>query len=107
MAADSVLEERLDGVFHGRGIGKKKMFGGLCYLHRGNMLCGIYKDFLIVRLGGPEAAKSLEKPHTRPFDITGKAMKGWVMVEPEGYAGAALKKWVEAAESFVDGLPDK
>lgn len=106
MAKES-LEERLDGHFSGRGMGKKKMFGGLCYLENGNMVLGVLKESLIVRLGEEEAVKALKKPHTRPFDITGKPMKGWVMVGPEGYAGEKLKGWIASARTFVGGLPAK
>ena len=58
----------------------KKMFGGMCHLLNGNMFCGVYKDFLILRLGEKHAQSALKKSHVKPFDITGKSMKGWVMV---------------------------
>jgi TfoX/Sxy family transcriptional regulator of competence genes len=51
------------------------MFGGTCYLISGNMMCGVYKNFIILRLGQAEAERALQQPHVKVFDITGKSMK--------------------------------
>jgi TfoX/Sxy family transcriptional regulator of competence genes len=91
-----------------RGTESKKMFGGVCHLLGGNMFCGVYKDYLILRLGEHRAAEALRSKHTRPFDITGKPMKGWVMVEPEGFSSdEMLKTWLEEAREFTKTLPKK
>ena len=63
----------------------KKMFGGVCHLLTGNMVGGVYKDYLILRLGAKASPEALKQPHTKPFDITGKPMKGWVMVDGGGF----------------------
>ena len=63
----------------------KKMFGGVCHLLNGNMFAGVYKDYLILRLGEQKSIEALELPSVKPFDITGKPMKGWVMVEKNGF----------------------
>ncbi len=63
----------------------KKMFGGVCHLLKGNMFCGVHKDYLILRLGEKGAEEALRSEHARPFDITGRPMKGWVMMEQEGF----------------------
>lgn len=85
----------------------KEMFGGVCYLLKGHILCGVYTDFLILRLGTEGAALALEQPKVRPFDITGRAMKGWVMVEERACAGKRLAEWLDKARAFAAGLPDK
>ena len=86
----------------------KKMFGGVCHLLNGNMVCGVYKDYLILRLGEKEATKALKQSYTKPFDITGKAMKGWVMVEGKGFkTDEKLKSWLIKARTFVKTLPPK
>ena len=86
----------------------KKMFGGVCHLLNGNMFCGVYKDFLILRIGEENYNKALALPHVRPFDITGKPMKGWVMVEQEGFkADNDLASWLNQAKEFVNTLPPK
>ncbi|MBW2206581.1 MAG: TfoX/Sxy family protein [Deltaproteobacteria bacterium] len=87
---------------------RKKMFGGICRLINGNMFCGVYKDFLILRLGEEKANKALGLPFTKPFDITGKPMKGWVMVAQDGFkADNDLKDWLIQAKGFAKYLPPK
>jgi TfoX/Sxy family transcriptional regulator of competence genes len=87
---------------------QKKMFGGVCHLIQGNMFCGVYKDFLILRLGVENATNALVSPFVRPFDITGRPMKGWVMVEEPGFrTEESLRQWLEQAKAFVSTLPPK
>ena len=86
----------------------KNMFGGVCHLLKGNMFCGVYKDYLILRLGKEEARDALRMDTVRPFDITGKPMKGWVMVKAEGFAEhQQLQAWLNKARRFVQTLPPK
>ena len=84
------------------------MFGDICHLMNGNMFCRVYRDFLILRLGEETAQSALQKPHVRPFDITGRPMKGWVMVASAGFkTEKALKGWLIQARAFVQTLPAK
>lgn len=86
----------------------KKMFGGVCHLLNGNMFCGVYKEYLILRLGGQKSEEVLKLPFARPFDITGKPMKGWVMLEEKGFnTDKQLKDWLDMAKQYVDTLPPK
>jgi hypothetical protein len=107
MAYDEKLDARITEVVADWGATKKKMFGGTCHLLHGNMLCGVHNDRLIVRLGKKAGPAALDEPHTRPMDITGRPMKGWVMVSPKGYAGESLSAWLERARAFVSTLPPK
>jgi len=109
MAYDSNLEKQIDStISRWKGFDKKKMFGGICYLVNGNMSFGIWKDYLIVRAGPQEAEKKLKLKCTKAFDITGKAMKGWVMVEKKGYKkDSDMKGWLELGRSFAKSLPRK
>jgi TfoX/Sxy family transcriptional regulator of competence genes len=91
-----------------RAIVEKKMFGGVGFLLHGNMLVGVWQNALIVRLGPDEGAKALTESNVVPFDITGKPMKGWVVVEPDGLeSDRQLARWVERAEAFVATLPPR
>src|SRR5271155_1025646 len=88
-----------------KGIEEKKMFGGIVFMLNGNMLVGVWKDSLIVRLGDEQAEAALLEPHVKPFDITGKAMKRWAMVTTEGIEGDdQLKEWIQRAVKFVGKL---
>ena len=91
-----------------RGITEKKMFGGVGFLLNGNMLAGVWKTSLIVRLGPENYEETLKEPHVREFDITGKPMKGWVLVEPDGIDNdEQLKVWIQRGIEFVGTLAKK
>jgi TfoX/Sxy family transcriptional regulator of competence genes len=109
MSYNQNLEARIQKIVSKwKNTGSKKMFGGICHLLNGNMFCGVYKDFLILRLGGDKAAEAFKLPHVKPFDITGRPMKGWVMVEEREIAGEKeLKEWLEKAKGFVKTLGSK
>ena len=107
MAYDEMLDARIIDIVADWGTTTKKMFGGTCHLLHGNMLCGVNKDSLIVRLGQEVGAAALQEPHTRPMDVTGRPMKGWVVVEPKGYEGDSLQDWLDRARTFVSTLPPK
>jgi len=103
------LEMRIRQVLGGlAGLTDRKMFGGIGFLVNGNMACGVHKDALIVRVGPEGYEKALAGPRTRPFDITGRPMKGWVMVDREGYGSdEALRGWVRQGVDFALTLPPK
>jgi hypothetical protein len=85
MAFDENLAARIrHALARKKGIEEKKMFGGVCFLLNGNMLVGVWREFLIARLGPDQGDEALLEPHVRKMDITGKPMKGWIMIEPEG-----------------------
>lgn len=109
MAFSESLAQRIRAVLAGKkGMAEKKMFGGVCYLLHGNLLVGVWKDSLIARLGPEGAKQALTEDSVRPFDITGKAMKNWVLVEPDGIeSDEELKEWIVRATEFVKGLPRK
>ena len=109
MAFNEALAQRIrQGLAQRKNIRGKKMFGGIGFLLNGNMLVGVWKDSLIVRLGLDEAEEALLEPHVRAFDITGKPMKGWVLVEPEGVQNdEQLSAWIQRAVKFVGKLPAK
>jgi len=87
---------------------EKRMFGGLGFLLSANICCGVWKDFLILRLGEDAARQVLGEPHARPVDITGRPMRGWAMIEPDGRQDAArLRRWVTWAVNFTETLPAK
>ena len=91
-----------------KGVSEKKMFGGVGFLLNGNMCCGVWKDFLILRVGAEAYEEALSQPCVQEFDITGRAMTGWVMVSPEGFAADEdLKSWIDLAWNFVRGLKAK
>jgi TfoX/Sxy family transcriptional regulator of competence genes len=109
MAYSESLAERVrEIVSRKKGLDEKKMFGGVGFLLNGNMLVGVWKEFLIVRLGPEDGQKALQEKFVIPFDITGKPMKGWAMVVPDGVEDDnQLKKWIQRSMKFVEKMPAK
>ena len=109
MAFNEGLAERIrQGLARRKGIEEKKMFGGVGFLLNGNLLVGVWKESLIVRLGPEEGDEALKEPHASEFNITGRSMKGWVLVAPQGVKDDdQLKGWVQRAVKFVGTLPAK
>ena len=103
------LASRIRDVFADhRGITEKKMFGGIGFMLHGNMCVGVWKTSLIARLGPEQAAMALKEPNVVEFDITGRPMKGWVMVEAEGVeTDEQLRAWIDRAVALVKTLPRK
>jgi TfoX/Sxy family transcriptional regulator of competence genes len=87
---------------------EKKMFGGIAFMVRGNMCCGVIADRLILRVGPDGYEAALCRPHAGPMDFTGRPMKGMVYVEPAGFASDGdLKAWIARAMEFTLSLPAK
>ena len=109
MAFDESLAARIRAALaRKKNVEEKKMFGGICFLLNGNMLVGVWKDSLIARLGPEQGDEALLEPHVKVFDITGKPMKNWILVEPEGIeVDDQLKDWIQRAAKFVGKLPKK
>jgi hypothetical protein len=105
---NEALAGRLRKAFAGRrNIAEKKMYGGVCFLLRGNMLCGMGEDKCMFRVGTEQDAAALKRPGAKPMDITGRFMNGFVWVDPARCDSRALKRWIAMADAYVGALPAK
>ena len=108
MAYNIKLAERIRSQLNEISYVEKKMFGGVGFLLNGNMACGVNKDNLIVRVDPEKHAVLLKKPHVRPFDMTGRPMKGWLVVEADGIkTDKRLNTWIKEGVEFALTLPAK
>jgi TfoX/Sxy family transcriptional regulator of competence genes len=109
MACDEGLVERIRSELQGTiGISEKRMFGGVCFTLNGNMVLGVVKDELMVRLDEAAYANALRQPHVREMDFTGRPMKGYVFVASAGLAeDVDLRRWAALGRAFVGALPPK
>jgi TfoX N-terminal domain len=88
MACDERLVKRIRAVLKRQpGTGERRMFGGVCFMLNGNMVCGVVGTELMVRVGPDKHQDAVQRPHTRKMDFTGQAMKGYVFVDPQGIKG--------------------
>ena len=109
MAYDETLAERVRGSLAGRsGIDERRMFGGLAFMLDGNMCCCVTERGLMVRVGPDAYDDALAQPYAGVMDMTGRPMRGWVLVEFDGLASdASLARWVTQGADFAATLPSK
>lgn len=107
-ANESLARSLRTVVAENDGVVEKKMFGGLAFLVHGNMSVGVHGSELVVRVDPADAAALLREPGVRVFDITGRPMKGWLLVSADVLRDpAALRAWVERGVSYARSLPPK
>ena len=109
MPYDEQLVDRVRGVLAKNPlVAERKMFGGLTFMVRGNMACGVENDRLMVRVGPDAYDDALGQPHAQMMDFTGRPMKGMVFVGPEGHeSDDGLRRWVERGVEYALSLPAK
>ena len=109
MAYDEGLVQRVrERLSDQNNFEEKKMFGGISFMVQGNFACGVSSDHLVVRVGPDKYADAVANPHTREMDFTGRPMKGWVYVNPDGYESTEnLSYWVGQGLDFALSLPAK
>lgn len=102
--AERVREQLADVSF----VAEKKMFGGLVFMVNGNMLCGVMREKLMLRVGPQAHEAALARPHAEPMDFTRRTMKGFLYVTPEGLeADEDLAAWLDRGLDFAGRLPPK
>jgi len=105
MALAQSIRAHLQGQEH---LTEKEMFGGIGFMINGNVACGVIGKEMMVRVGPAGHAQALATPHARPFDMTGRPAKGWIMVGPGGLQSEGdVRSWVERGVSFARSLPAK
>jgi len=109
MSYDETIDARLQKLFAPvSSVDSRTMFGGVCYLYHGYMFCRVEKHFLILRREKEQTGKILGRPWVPLFDITGQAMKGWGMVDEEGFTSDdKMRRRVNEAMRFSGALPAK
>src|SRR5262245_35105580 len=106
MAHDARLAMRLrDALADRRGVTEKRMFGGVCFMLRGHMLCGIGKRGFMFRVGKDQDAEALARPAAMPMEFGRRRMHGFVWVDPAACGARDLAGWLALAEKFVATLP--
>ncbi|MFK4099306.1 TfoX/Sxy family protein [Streptomyces sp. NPDC019531] len=109
MAYDEGLAQRIrDRWAADPEVREKHMFGGVAFLYRGNMAAGVTGDDLMVRVGPDASEAALARPGARVFDMTGRPMRGWVVVDGAVVAeDDALGAWLDEGHAFAASLPSK
>ncbi len=109
MAYDEALAERVRELLAPLdGLDERKMFGGISFMLGGNYCCGVLNDDLVVRVSPELHDEVLGEPNAREMDFTGRPMRGWVYVAPDGTtADGSLATWVDRGVAHARSLPPK
>jgi hypothetical protein len=109
MGYDNTIADRVRRILsRRRDVVEKRMVGGLSFMVRGSMCCGVTGTALMVRVGPEARGWALAQPHVRPMTFAGKALAGFVCVDPEGFrTETALATWVQRGIDFVSAMPPK
>ena len=109
MAYDERLADKVrDALNEQTPTSERKMFGALVFMVEGNMCCGVTSENLLLRLGPEGSEVAVSRPHVQPMKMRDKTMRGFVFVEPEGFAeDGELQEWIDEALDFVRTLPPK
>ncbi len=109
MAFSEELADRVRDVIGVReGVTERKMFGGIAWMINGNMACGVMAEDLMVRLDHDDVDQALAEPGVGPMEMTGRRMRGFVVVDGAGVAEPLpLTQWVDAGADFAVSLPAK
>jgi hypothetical protein len=110
MTYDEDLANRVRGLIATEaGIVQKRMFGGLAFLVNGNLSVSVSgQGGLLLRCDPGETDVLLGKPHATPFEMRGRAMEGWLRVDPEGLrTKRQLERWVACGVTYARSLPPK
>lgn len=109
MAYDEFLADRMRRVLHDKKVSflEKKMMGGLLFMVNEKMFCGIHIDkkygdsLLMARIGEKAYALEIEKDICLPMDFTGRPMRGYIFVTPEGFdMDEDLEYWIQLCLDF-------
>lgn len=89
-------------------IEEKRMFGGVCFLVRGHMVCGVEKSRLMLRVSPEQTDELMARRGAAPMDFTGRVMRGFLYVDSEMIADDdALREWLSHPLRYVATLPPK
>lgn len=102
------LESRLHTLLQPHEAVSKRMFGGTCFMVKGNMVIGTLKKGLLVRVGKQAHEDALKRPGAKVFDMTGRPILGYIIVEESVLASnLTLQEWVDLGLAFTSTLPPK
>jgi len=105
---DRDLAERMRTALSGRpGVSERAMFGGICWMLNGNMLCGVEVARFMFRVGKEGEAEALSRPGAQIVEFNGRRMGGIVWVDADECPAEALQDWIKLGERFVATLPPK
>jgi TfoX/Sxy family transcriptional regulator of competence genes len=90
-----------------KGVSERRMFGGTCFMLNGNMVAGTFKDGVLLRVGKERRDEAMARGGARPFEMRGRPLQGYVVVDAAGLEDGSMRDWLKLALDFVRTLPPK
>jgi TfoX/Sxy family transcriptional regulator of competence genes len=106
MAYDNELDVQLSKIVGKNNIEIKKMFGGTCYLYKGKMICGVWKENVILKVNEQIAEDAVKNQNAEYFNMTKRLMKSMVMFQKKLISDEFLKKWVKITKEIRDSIEE-
>lgn len=103
MEENQITAARIADMLTAKGIvfEHKRMFGGDCFMVHDKMLAGTYKGGIMARVDPAEEATLTQRPGASAMIHGGRAMPGFLMVDPEGYeSDRDLNFWLDKCLEF-------
>lgn len=110
MAYDEELANRIRELLAGeQAVTEKRMFGGLAFMIGGHMAVSASgQGGLLLRIDPRRGDELVSNPHVRPMEMRGRAMDGWLRVDPEALGTKReLRRWVKLGVDYARSLPPK
>lgn len=107
MAPDEIAEVVRARLADAAAVHEVRMFGGISFMLNGNMLVGVLSRGLLARVGRDAQVEALARPGAELMEMRGRAMPGYVFVDPEALTEAVVAEWLTLARVFVETLPRK
>jgi TfoX/Sxy family transcriptional regulator of competence genes len=109
MPIDEALREQVRAHLSGvNDIAEKPMVGGIGFMLRGNLLCGVMGQDLLVRIDKRDYDRHVSDPGARPMVMGGRSARSWILVDGAIVSGTPeLARWIDRAMEFVTTLPAK
>jgi TfoX/Sxy family transcriptional regulator of competence genes len=108
MTAEAELAATVRAALAGTGVIREvRMFGGIGFMLNGNLVTAASRRGLLLRVGKDRQADALSQPGARPMVMRGRAMEGYVYVDPPALNKQAAQNWLRLAVAYVQTLPKK
>ena len=108
MGAESDLALRVRAALQSvEAVREVKMFGGVGFMVNGNLVAAASNRGLLLRVGRERQDEVLAQPGTRPMEMRGRRMEGYVYADPPLRSEDAIKAWLQLALDYVQTLPPK
>jgi TfoX/Sxy family transcriptional regulator of competence genes len=102
------LEDRISMALSAFLTERKRMFGGLCFMLNGNMLCGTFRGGMMVRVAKENHDATLKIPGASAMEMKGRVMHGFILIDADSVEDdAKLQRWVDMALAYNATLPAK